>query len=86
MFASVADRLRTLIRDWYESYRKALEKDAREARNIHRQQKGVQPSAQQEEGERPPHELPSIDGDLSLSLLPGKLSLIFPLQCSRNAQ
>ena len=77
LYLSVADRLRTLIRDWYDAFRSVLEKNAREARNIHRQQKGLLPQGN-EEGERPqarrdeeeerPQALPSIKGDLSLSL------------------
>jgi hypothetical protein len=35
---SVADRLRTPIRDWYEGYRTSLERSVREARNVSRQQ------------------------------------------------
>ncbi len=34
---SVSERLRTPLADWYESWRKALERGARQARNIHRQ-------------------------------------------------
>ena len=34
---SVSERLRTPLADWYETWRKSLEKGAKEARNIHRQ-------------------------------------------------
>ena len=34
---SVSERLRAPLADWYETWRKSLEKGAKEARNIHRQ-------------------------------------------------
>jgi hypothetical protein len=37
LVCSVAERLRTPLVDWYETWRKTLERGAREARNIHRQ-------------------------------------------------
>lgn len=68
---SVSDRLRTPIRDWYETLRNGLEKAAREARSVHRQQaRAPAPELLAEapdaaEGEDAPEErsgLPSIAG------------------------
>lgn len=43
---SVSERLRTPLSDWYETWRKTLEREAREARNVHRQALAVEPAGE----------------------------------------
>ena len=78
----MSERLRQPLTDWHETRRTALERAAREARTVHRQQQQVQVK-QEAEDEEKEEKLPSIEGCASFCPLP--LSLSIRLELSQRA-